>query len=656
MNAGGNPKNIDKIYDRYDNNGLAFVNYAGWLSQAVEPDKPSAPVLATPTNNASNLLTNIEFTWFTSDKADSYVLQVAPVNDFTQVHINEESLTDTTFTATTQLNYGQTYFWRVRGENENGLGPWSSVNTFTTIELGQIQNTFTAQITLQNASNASLTLTFGANAAATDGFDTDFDQFAPPRPPTGIFDARLVNGSDEYYKDFRPITQTLTTWRIRFASGGSMPVRISWDPQELPEGGLFSLRDAINGSFVNVDMRNQSFIDVSLDYITDLVMTHTLSQQVVVTYTDKWNLVGLPAMIAHDDYQDIYPDALQNSLFGFTNSYVSSQTMEPGRGYWVRIQNPGSKSFTGLPIEKLTLDLGSGWNLVSGLSNALATSAIKDDGSVIIDGSIFAFNGSYAPATTLEPGKGYWIRTRAAGQIQLQSGMVSKTSKDSPATLLSSFDRVEFFSTTSEHPISVLYLNGSIKEPYSSLNFELPPVPPSGNMDVRWENGSYVMETNSAVAQIQQGAIPLLVHIPNINPDLAPSQQKVRIVEFAGDQLVADRQIDRGEKVGLSSQTTRIQISLSDQSDLPEEFTLDQNYPNPFNPTTTIRFGLPESADVRLEVYTVLGQRVMTLVNENRNAGWHTVSFNGANLSSGVYVYRIQAGGMVQTKKLMLVK
>jgi hypothetical protein len=90
--------------------------------------------------------------------------------------------------------------------------------------------------------------------------------------------------------------------------------------------------------------------------------------------------------------------------------------------------------------------------------------------------------------------------------------------------------------------------------------------------------------------------------------------------------------------------------------DLPTEFTLDQNYPNPFNPTTTIRFGLPESADVSLEVYSVLGQKVMTLVNENRSAGWHTVTLNATDLSSGVYVYRIQAGGMVQTKKLMLVK
>jgi hypothetical protein len=330
--------------------------------------------------------------------------------------------------------------------------------------------------------------------------------------------------------------------------------------------------------------------------------------------------------------------------------------MEPGRGYWVRIQNAGSKRFAGLPIEKLTLDLGSGWNLVSGLSNPLAISAIKDDESIIISGSIFAFNGSYAPATTLEPGKGYWIRTRAAGQIQLQSGLVSKTSTDSPVTILSNFDRVEFFSTTSEHPISVLYLNGSIKEPYSPLNFELPPVPPTGNMDVRWENAAYVIEANSAVAQIQQGSSPLMVHIPNQNPDLAPSQQQVRIVEYSGDQLLVDKQVERGEKIELSSQTTRIQISLSEHNDLPTEFTLDQNYPNPFNPTTTIRFGLPESMDVRLEVYTVLGQRVMTLVNENRTAGWHTVSFNGAGLSSGVYVYRIQAGNYVSTKKLMLVK
>ncbi|MBP3191460.1 T9SS type A sorting domain-containing protein [Natronogracilivirga saccharolytica] len=91
-------------------------------------------------------------------------------------------------------------------------------------------------------------------------------------------------------------------------------------------------------------------------------------------------------------------------------------------------------------------------------------------------------------------------------------------------------------------------------------------------------------------------------------------------------------------------------------SDVPTEFGLDQNYPNPFNPVTTIRYQVPESANVTLEVYDVTGQRVATLVNESREAGVHTVEFDATRLASGVYIYRMQAGDFVQSKQLMLVK
>lgn len=90
---------------------------------------------------------------------------------------------------------------------------------------------------------------------------------------------------------------------------------------------------------------------------------------------------------------------------------------------------------------------------------------------------------------------------------------------------------------------------------------------------------------------------------------------------------------------------------------VPTEFTLSQNYPNPFNPSSTIRFGLPETAQVRMEVFNTLGQRVANLVNnQTMQAGWHSVQFNASNLSSGVYIYQIQAGDFVQTKRMMLIK
>lgn len=96
-------------------------------------------------------------------------------------------------------------------------------------------------------------------------------------------------------------------------------------------------------------------------------------------------------------------------------------------------------------------------------------------------------------------------------------------------------------------------------------------------------------------------------------------------------------------------------VSITEE-EIPASFVLKQNYPNPFNPSTTIRFGLAETSDVTLEVFNLLGQRVAVLVNENRSAGFHNVTFDASSLSSGMYIYRIQAGSFVETKKLMLVK
>lgn len=89
---------------------------------------------------------------------------------------------------------------------------------------------------------------------------------------------------------------------------------------------------------------------------------------------------------------------------------------------------------------------------------------------------------------------------------------------------------------------------------------------------------------------------------------------------------------------------------------LPERINLQNNYPNPFNPTTNIRFELPADEHVRLTVYNALGHQVATLVNQQTQAGYHDISFDATQLASGIYVYRLQAGGVVQTRKMTLVK
>jgi len=90
--------------------------------------------------------------------------------------------------------------------------------------------------------------------------------------------------------------------------------------------------------------------------------------------------------------------------------------------------------------------------------------------------------------------------------------------------------------------------------------------------------------------------------------------------------------------------------------ELPEHFGLEQNYPNPFNPTTVIRYQLPAAASVTLAVYDVLGREVTVLVNDRRDAGVHEVQFDGANLASGVYLYRLSAGGFSSTRRMLILK
>ena len=89
---------------------------------------------------------------------------------------------------------------------------------------------------------------------------------------------------------------------------------------------------------------------------------------------------------------------------------------------------------------------------------------------------------------------------------------------------------------------------------------------------------------------------------------------------------------------------------------IPSMYSLEQNYPNPFNPSTTIKFGIPNSGFVKVTVFDITGKEVAVLVNEQLNAGSYNYSFDASNLASGVYLYKIQANDFTAVKKMLLVK
>jgi hypothetical protein len=131
----------------------------------------------------------------------------------------------------------------------------------------------------------------------------------------------------------------------------------------------------------------------------------------------------------------------------------------------------------------------------------------------------------------------------------------------------------------------------------------------------------------------------------------SPSPQLYLLVlkVFSGDALVdSARMRFRSITTGLSVDDANISR--------PYVITLKQNYPNPFNPSTTIRYELPRAAHVTLTVYDVLGRQLATLVNGTEEPGYKSVEFNGSNLASGLYFYRLTAGSFVQTKNLLLLR
>jgi len=363
---------------------------------------------------------------------------------------------------------------------------------------------------------------------------------------------------------------------------------------------------------------------------------------ILVEYQEKWNLVGLPLDVESNIYNDLFPESLSGTLYGFNGTYTSESELTTGAGYWLNFSDSGSVNIAGTPIADMDISLFQGWNLISGISEAVDLSSVSDPEGIIVPGTVYGFTGVYSGASELTPGKGYWINASADGNITISNGVNSNS-----INLFS--DRTKEANELSFSGYS-LYFGVSISEE-ELPSYQLPPEPPSGAFDVRFKGGWKVANGYGEIEVMSRSealSVNYIINVDageNMNWVLTSDNSKPYILEGAGGIIVPSSE----------------RFILKRESVIPVTFALHQNFPNPFNPTTTISYDLQKESDVGLAVYDMLGNEVAILVNSSQLAGVRYVQWDGTDsigrpVSSGVYIYLIEAGEFVQARKMVLLR
>ena len=325
-------------------------------------------------------------------------------------------------------------------------------------------------------------------------------------------------------------------------------------------------------------------------------------------------------------------------------------------GYRVYTDNAAAVTLTGAPAlpEQMQFSLRKGWNIVSyprtsAMDPAEALRGLSGDAVVVKDnaGNVYLPEYNFNSMGQMKPGQGYMVYVAEPTNLVYPANS-NAASKNANAEVAEAA------------PGRGLNYSASIIVNAPNLT--------EGAAVTAWSRDRQVG------AGIVKDSVALVIVVGD-DPETAATLEGARdgealVLKLAAQNgaaqdlaLTSVEDILTGSEVGRIVYTDNAAFyvhtaagAAGSGSELPATFGLDQNYPNPFNPSTRIRYQLAEDGRVTLEVFNMLGQRVRTLVTENQRAGYYEVDFNAADLPSGSYVYRLQAGQQTMLKKMALVK
>lgn len=261
-----------------------------------------------------------------------------------------------------------------------------------------------------------------------------------------------------------------------------------------------------------------------------------------VNVHERWNMISLPVVVSDSAVTTVFPGAT-SSAYAYSGGYVTSSTLERGRGYWLKFGSTELVPLYGDTVSSDSIPVSMDWTLIGSITYPVPVSSIGSDPPGIIVSNFYGYDGAgYTIEDTLLPGRGYWVKANQAGVLTISSGANPMTES------------------------RIIVRPGT----------DLPPPPPGTGISVL--------------------------------------------------------------------------------SGIPGAILLAQNFPNPFNPTTQIRFSIDGPMLVSIEVFDVLGKFVTTIVQERLEAGVYERTFTGTGLPSGSYFVRLTAGEFTQTRKIVLLR
>ena len=357
-----------------------------------------------------------------------------------------------------------------------------------------------------------------------------------------------------------------------------------------------------------------------------------------VDYSADWNMVGLPLFVENSNHLILFPESIGGTLYSFSGGYVQESELTAGTGYWLRFLQSGMTQITGEPTYGLTVPLNTDWNLISGPSFSISTTAIYDPQNLIIPGTIYGFDGGYVNVDELIPGKGYWLRSSGEGEMSFDNFSFSENNSALSHKMKNA------------HQITIgkqsLYFGADVPNE-DILNFTLPPKPPNGAFDIRFSGDTKFCGVDDCVIEVMSGEQALAVEC-----DIKDGERWEIVDENSNVLTCWGVQV-----LELSSDSKTFELRKSVSSVSPLIFSLSPAYPNPFNTTTTIPFAVVDNQHaISLQIYDITGKLVARLVDDKFPVGNHIVQWNADGFSSGVYFLKMDAGSFSQIQKLMFLE